>query len=109
MHRLIYVTALASFVALSTQSAFADTESPAAAKIAAPALADTTSLAAPALQQAASTVSMSGAPSVRINHAARIPGTFAINGTEAQSEYAALEEMFRLRVLHPALAGDGGG
>ncbi len=107
MLRSISVTAFAAFVALGTQSAFAGEPNRDAAATPAPAVSDAAVRAMPAGAQSAPAVSISGTRSARVRHAARIPGTFALNENPSASDVR--EEQFRLHVLFPALSGDGGG
>jgi hypothetical protein len=107
LHRSISVTALAAFITLGTQSAFAGVPNPDAAATAAPAVSDGTVRAASGGQRVTPAASISGTRSVRVRRAARIPGTFAVSETPSENELR--EEQFRLRVLFPALSGDGGG
>jgi hypothetical protein len=72
VNRSISVTAVAALLVLSAQAAFADTSSD-GAKIAAPVLTGTAVVAA-----APSTTAISMPAPVRVRHAARIPGTFAL-------------------------------
>jgi hypothetical protein len=89
VHRSVYATALASFIVLTAQAAFADTSSD-AKQIVAPA---TTVAAAP------STEAVSMPAPVKVRPAARIPGTFDVK-TSIQ------DAVQQLHVLMPALSGD---
>ena len=105
LNRSIAVTALASFLALGTQSAFAE---PAAADVSTTTAAATAagSTSSQARTQAAMTMPVSAA---RARHAARIPGTFALTGTDASGNRDAQNQAFSDRVMLPPLSGDGGG
>jgi hypothetical protein len=107
LHRFISAAAFAAFVALGMQSAFADTMSPGAATTPAPAVSDAAAHAVPGAQRSASTAAIAGSRTARVRRAARIPGTFAVSETPSDNDVR--EEQYRLRVLFPALSGDGGG
>jgi hypothetical protein len=64
--------------------------------------------AAPAGAAAVRPVVAQKATKLHARHSARIPGTFAVSNS-AQSDDEALQEQMRLRVVFPALSGDGGG
>ena len=95
MNRSISVTAVAALLVLSAQAAFADTSSD-GAKIAAPVLISTAAVAA----APSTTTAVSMPATVRVRHAARIPGTFAI--ADATTEGNPFEVY---GVLLPPMAG----
>ena len=105
MNRSLVATALASFIALGTQGAFADTGTPDNSNTAvAPA-------AVPISSQATQAVT-SMAPAMkpgRARHAARIPGTFALAGTDSSHDRDAQNQADSIRLMLPPLSGDGGG
>jgi hypothetical protein len=102
LNRSITATAVATFLALGTHGAFAQTD----------AGVTTTTATAPAAvsasSQAGTQAAMSSpATTSRARHAARIPGTFALAIPDASRDAQA--EAFKDRVTLPPLSGDGGG
>lgn len=89
MNRSIYATALASFIVLTAQAAFADTSS------------DAKQIVAPAATVAVtpSTESISMPAPAKVRPAVRIPGTFDVK-TSMQ------DAVDQLHVLLPALSGN---
>ncbi len=106
LNRQLIVTALASFLALGTQSAFAEPGADNApnATAAAPA---TTSNSSQAGTQAGISTPASAIKVGRARHAARIPGTFALTNPDG-SRNDNLDQA-TLHVMLSALSGDGGG
>jgi type IV secretory pathway VirB6-like protein len=105
LNRSVAVATLASFLALGTQSAFAESATDNAAT-ASPA----TAAAMPAASHSGTQAAVS-APStaVRVRHAARIPGTFALAGTDAPRNGETPNQAANDGLLLPPLSGDGGG
>jgi hypothetical protein len=98
LNRPIAITALASFLAIGTQSAFAD---PAQTDVTTTATTTTTTAPAAASSQAGTQAAMSTpAKPARARHAARIPGTFAVADQDLSNG---------ARVMLTPLSGDGGG
>jgi hypothetical protein len=103
LNRSITVTALASFLALGTHSAFAEpiTDHAANASGAAPTTVSASS------QSGTHVAITAPARAVHMHRAARIPGTFSVagnDGSRADAQSQAVD-----RVLLPPLSGDGGG
>ena len=107
MNHSLVVTALASFIALGAQGAFADIGA-ADASTATAATPAAVSMPSQAVQ-AATAMPALAMQAGRTRHAARIPGTFAVAGADASSSRDAQGQANSMRVLLPPLSGDGGG
>jgi hypothetical protein len=105
LNRSVAIVSVASFLALGTQSAFAE---PAADNAATTSAATPATVSAPSQSHPLAAVS-APATAIRARHAARIPGTFALAGTDAPRNGDALNQAADDRVLLPPLSGDGGG
>ena len=106
MNRSLAATAVASFLALGAQAAFADTgavDAPATTAATAPTAATASQAAQAATAMPVTIIS------TRARHAARIPGVFAISGADASHTREAQDVADRIRVMLPPLSGDGGG
>ena len=97
LNRPIAITALASFLAIGTQSAFAD---PASTDVTTTATTTTTAPAAASSQAGTQAAISTPAKPARARHAARIPGTFAVADQDLSNS---------ARAMLPPLSGDGGG
>jgi hypothetical protein len=107
MNRSLIATAVASLIALGTSAALADTGTADTSTT-----ATTTAAAAASTLQTAPATTVAAAPATQIGrarHAARIPGTFALAGTDASRSADAQDQANSIRVMLPPLSGDGGG
>jgi hypothetical protein len=99
LNRPIAITALASFLAIGTQSAFAD---PAPTEVTTTATSTTTTTAPAAASSQPGTQAAISTPAkpARARHVARIPGTFAVADQDLWNS---------ARAMLTPLSGDGGG